>query len=82
MNMSGRVVLVQVDEAAERTTVIVVHEGQAGAMAVPEPLHRCRLSVRLVAGMLVRALSGSVALALMHGTQGARWAEVLDWLTS
>ncbi|AOW87035.1 hypothetical protein [Streptomyces olivaceus] len=81
MSKSGRVVLVQVGEAVEGMTVIVVQEGQASATAasVPEPRSSWR---RPVAGVLVRALSSSAALALMHGAQQIRWAEVSDWLTS
>ncbi|QCR48666.1 hypothetical protein C1N79_19705 [Streptomyces sp. SGAir0924] len=85
MSNSGRVVLIhQVGETAEGMTVIVVHEGQASATAasVPVPRRSWRLSARPVAGMLVRALSGTAALALMHGAQQIRWAEVWDWLTS
>jgi hypothetical protein len=84
MSQSGRVVLIQVGEAAEGMTVIVVHEGQASATAasVPAPRRSWRVSARPVAGMLVRALSGSAALALMHGAQQIRWAEVSHWLTS
>ncbi|MEW1658392.1 hypothetical protein [Streptomyces sp. NPDC093707] len=84
MSKNGRVVLVQVGGAAEGMTVIVVPEGRAGATAVLVPKPRCgwRLSALPVAGMLVRALSGSAALALMHGAQQVRWAEAMDWLTS
>ncbi|EHN78876.1 hypothetical protein SMCF_1527 [Streptomyces coelicoflavus ZG0656] len=83
MNRSGLMLLVQVDGAVEGTTVIVVFEGQASAAAVPVSGQRrsWRLSAVLAAGMLVRALCGSAALALMHGAQQVRWAEVSDWLT-
>ncbi|MFJ8645120.1 hypothetical protein ACIRNI_03180 [Streptomyces sp. NPDC093546] len=84
MNKDGRVVLVQIRGAAEGTTVVVVLEGQAGATAAPVPKlrHSWRLYALPLADVLVRALSGSAALALMHEAQQFRWSEVLDWLIS
>ncbi|MGW3012675.1 hypothetical protein ACWC9R_28100 [Streptomyces sp. NPDC001219] len=84
MSRSGLMVLVQVDAAVEGATVIVVFEGQTSPTAVPVPGQRRgwrQLSAGLAAGMLVRALCGSAALALMHEVQQVRWAEVSDWLT-
>ncbi|MBF6207292.1 hypothetical protein IU483_24835 [Streptomyces gardneri] len=84
MTKNGLVMLVQVGGAVEEVTVIVVPEERADAMTVPvhKPRRGWRLSALSIARMLFRALNGAAALALMHGAQRIRWAEVLNWLTS
>ncbi|MFF2116031.1 hypothetical protein ACFVXH_01790 [Kitasatospora sp. NPDC058184] len=82
MRTNGQVVRVKVSGATKGTTVIVELVGRAGEVSLPtpEPRRSRRLGV-LLAVMLIRAFSGSAALALMHWAQRIRWAEALHWLT-
>lgn len=84
MNEYDRATSAPRNGSVKRMTVIVVLEGRSSETATPVSKPHCnwRLSALPVAGMLVRALSSSVTLALLHGAQWVPCAGILGWLAA